>query len=760
VVHGDLDWIAMKCLAKERGRRYETANGLALDIRRYLADEPVLAGPPSAGYRLRKFARRNKRALATTALLGAMLLIAVGAVAGSLGWTARDRAARLARRAEEVQGIVNEAQTLGDRAVTLIDDNQDQWEATLSAARSAISRAEILADSDRNALDPALLNRLEAVRSRLEADEKDYQFIARLDELRLEATQMDFGKFDDPKIVAAIKDLFQTNGIGYPVTPPDQVAAHIRQRPAPVQKHFVGALDAWRFFSHANDPAEWQWLTAALEAADDNPWRRKARRAWAENNWLAINDLTRDLNEIRQSPAFLLALAWRMPNAFDSTRFTLFRQLQAAYPGDFWVNYFLAVSLLNTKRQENMEEAARYFTAASALRPRLANVRRGLGTALARRGNLEGAIAAYQQALALDPNSASTKAGLDRALKEKVLRDAVATDSNDAEAQLRLGQALGAKGDLEGAIIAYQRALALNPNSTSARSDLEHVVKVKRLADAVARNPRDAAAHFELGTAYDEKRNLTSAIASYRKAIEIDPKLVAARTALGYALYRSGNAQAAIAEYRKVIEIDPKYSPAYRNLGATLCQTGDVAGGANVLRAAVERIPTDAHACYLSAQAHLSAGDHTAYRQVCSDMLKRFGRTKDPTVADWLLNSFLTTPNTFDDMGQLLPLAELAATNKADARLLGAALYRAGKYDAAIEPLERGQSRAWDHLFLAMAHHRLGQADKAREYLERATDQIKAIKYPWPENMKSELLRREAEALIWGAGIDRSPPKK
>src|SRR5205085_4092462 len=70
LVHGDLDWIAMKCLAKERGRRYETANGLAMDVQRYLVDEPVLAGPPSAGYRLRKFVRRNKRALVTAALLG------------------------------------------------------------------------------------------------------------------------------------------------------------------------------------------------------------------------------------------------------------------------------------------------------------------------------------------------------------------------------------------------------------------------------------------------------------------------------------------------------------------------------------------------------------------------------------------------------------------------------------------------------------------------------------------------------------------
>src|SRR5262249_33555293 len=54
LLRGDLDWIVMKCLEKDRARRYETANGLASDIQRYLANEPVVARPPSAAYKLRK----------------------------------------------------------------------------------------------------------------------------------------------------------------------------------------------------------------------------------------------------------------------------------------------------------------------------------------------------------------------------------------------------------------------------------------------------------------------------------------------------------------------------------------------------------------------------------------------------------------------------------------------------------------------------------------------------------------------------------
>src|SRR2546426_12694707 len=63
-VRGDLDWITMKALEKDRRRRYETVNGLAADIERHLRDEPVTARPPSALYRLQKVARRHRIAFA------------------------------------------------------------------------------------------------------------------------------------------------------------------------------------------------------------------------------------------------------------------------------------------------------------------------------------------------------------------------------------------------------------------------------------------------------------------------------------------------------------------------------------------------------------------------------------------------------------------------------------------------------------------------------------------------------------------------
>ncbi len=72
---GELDWIVMKCLEKDRTRRYETASALAGDVERYLHDEPVQACPPSARYRFGKFARRNKGALVATAAVMVSLLL-------------------------------------------------------------------------------------------------------------------------------------------------------------------------------------------------------------------------------------------------------------------------------------------------------------------------------------------------------------------------------------------------------------------------------------------------------------------------------------------------------------------------------------------------------------------------------------------------------------------------------------------------------------------------------------------------------------
>src|ERR1039458_9831438 len=110
---GDLDWIVMKCLEKDRTRRYETANGLAFDLKRHLNNEPVLARPPSVGYKFQKAFRRNKLVFGAAAAVAVALLVGLGIAA--IGWrqtrVERDKAlgGRAAALASEQKAITAEA---------------------------------------------------------------------------------------------------------------------------------------------------------------------------------------------------------------------------------------------------------------------------------------------------------------------------------------------------------------------------------------------------------------------------------------------------------------------------------------------------------------------------------------------------------------------------------------------------------------------------------------------------------------------------
>jgi len=148
IVRGDLDWIVMKSLEKDRTRRYGTVDGLARDVQRYLSDQPVEACPPTALYRFRKFVRRNRVAMMTGALLLATLL---GGVAAST-WQAV-RATRAERIAESARAAEAEQRTKEQAARHVANNQRDIAEARnqhikrlLYAAQ--IGRAQALWDND------------------------------------------------------------------------------------------------------------------------------------------------------------------------------------------------------------------------------------------------------------------------------------------------------------------------------------------------------------------------------------------------------------------------------------------------------------------------------------------------------------------------------------------------------------------------------------------------------------------------------------
>ncbi|MCI0684291.1 MAG: hypothetical protein L0Y71_19445 [Gemmataceae bacterium] len=129
LVKGELDWIVMKALEKDRNRRYETAKDFAADVQRYLDDEQVQACPPSVGYRLRKFARRNKGPVLAASVVAFAL---VGGIIGT-SWGMLSADAARADAAREAQ----------QKAAALTDAREQLFQALLHRARAERSSGRI-----------------------------------------------------------------------------------------------------------------------------------------------------------------------------------------------------------------------------------------------------------------------------------------------------------------------------------------------------------------------------------------------------------------------------------------------------------------------------------------------------------------------------------------------------------------------------------------------------------------------------------------
>jgi serine/threonine protein kinase/WD40 repeat protein len=129
-LRGDLDWIVMKCLEKDRTRRYESANGLAMDVHRYLAGEAVVAAPPSTTYRIRKFVRRHRVSVIAASLVAAVLVLGVIGTTRGMIWALREK------------GRANDETAKATLAARLEAEARRQAEDNAKAARLAAENAE------------------------------------------------------------------------------------------------------------------------------------------------------------------------------------------------------------------------------------------------------------------------------------------------------------------------------------------------------------------------------------------------------------------------------------------------------------------------------------------------------------------------------------------------------------------------------------------------------------------------------------------
>ena len=247
----------MKCLEKDRTRRYETASALAGDVERYLHDEAVLACPPLTLYRFHKFARRNKRALTTAGLLGVMLLAAIGAVAGSFGWVIRDKAARRAQAAIEIDAGLREAGVLQE---------QQKWPEALAE----VKHAQMLLNGDDGD---------ENLRRQVSQRVADLEMVMKLEDARLRSADAKDNNFDYEQADAAYTKAFREYGIVVATMDPHEAGLILRARDIRIE--LAAALDDWAWTLRDQNKKAWQDRLALARAADPDPFRDRVREAVA-----------------------------------------------------------------------------------------------------------------------------------------------------------------------------------------------------------------------------------------------------------------------------------------------------------------------------------------------------------------------------------------------------------------------------------------------------------------------------------------------
>jgi tetratricopeptide (TPR) repeat protein len=563
LMKGELDWLVLKALEKDRTRRYETANGFAADVQRYLSGEAVQAHPPSTVYRVKKFVRRNPLQLAMAGMAAVLVLGGVSVAwwqaeqAGARRETDLRRqlqdeqrasadAARLARNAEAVAGLLGQAEEAlkaGDAAKAAV---------VLEAAtkRSAEGGAEQDTDRLKRLVeDLALLRDLDAV------DQFRWTWIDGIGFPKRSAT------------AARWRTAFAGFGIDVGSIPPGEAAGRIHE--SVVRDRLIAALDLWLVF----DPTA--AVRVLLRAVDPDPYRVAVRDAIFGKDGAKLVELAGREQALAQPPGFAAAFGQNFAVSTDRRRAVLAVALRSR-PGDLSLLMSMGETYRSNLNDEKYgtDERLRWFQAAVAAHPWNPSAQNSLGTALVSKGDLDGALAIFRELIRINPNNTL--------------------------AHLNLGSVLARGDDLDGAIAAIQKVISLDPNWFMGYHSLGAALYEKTEFDgsavafqkSISLNQTYADSHNSLGRTYHAQKNLDAAVVEYRKAIDLDPNFAWPHSNLGTISLIRKDWKGAIDEYRKAIEIDPTHIQANNNLGVALAMSGRPAEALRSYAAALERNPT------------------------------------------------------------------------------------------------------------------------------------------------------------------------
>jgi tetratricopeptide (TPR) repeat protein/serine/threonine protein kinase len=624
LLRGELDWIVMKALEKNRNRRYETASAFAADVQRFLADEPVQACPPSVGYRLRKFARRNRARLAIAA--GALLTLAV--MAASIGWAVRDRLEREAerRRVESTrrQQVADKVGGSWNLARALLAENR------IAAALQKLVEAQTQLGNDQSAL-ADLAPQVESGLADLRRLDRFLDLIDRAQEVE----------------TAPVREAASGTGgflgrAGLPARAPFP-----GRRPARAVPLVLQALDCFAILERDDCSA---FLGAGLQGSQQVEQVRRA--AYEQLLWLADDVVKRQeehrsgerlspqaaataaLRYVKQAenahpptrafyalragcykalgetdayeadrqraekvaPTLALDDHLRGVAAFDAGKYEeaakAFESALLREPTHYWSLMRLGYSLfrlgLDHDDRGAIALAVTSFTGCILRRPEHGMAYACRGQSFSTLGRYDQAVADLSRALELDPNddfSWSHRAIVWNKLgqHEKALADdsrAVALNPKDAMHWSNRGLDQGSLGHAEKALVDYNEAIKLDPSRSiywSNRGDAYRALGQfdKAIADfskAIALDSKNPEGWAGRGVVFIEKRDPPEkALPDLSRAITLDPTNVRAWFNRGKAHIRLVQPDKAIADYSKAIELDPKHALAWAGRGVVYC---------------------------------------------------------------------------------------------------------------------------------------------------------------------------------------------
>jgi tetratricopeptide (TPR) repeat protein len=784
LVRGELDWIVMKALEKDRNRRYETANGFAVDVQRYLANEPVQACPPSAWYRLRKLVRRNRAAVVAGALIVATL--AVGTVVSSwqavVATQARDaeRQARTdldASRDETDRQRARVNRKLGDALAESLRLREKARAAGRDVRawgqfREALRRAEALAGGE--LADPALASRVAGLRAELEREEVDRWMVERLEQIRLGGNRR-LSAMEQSKAYAKV---FEEYGLKGEMGADEWVR---RIAASPIRVALLEGLDNWanEFFSKD--------VLAVAQQADADPWRRRYRDALLRKDHTALLQLAREPAALDQPPGNLVLLANKLafgrgdPETateilqqaqFRQTATEILQQAQLRHPGDLWINLTLTHVYLNVKPPRPADAVA-CCRAALAVRPDSPEIWCTLGWCLNSSGQFNEAAAVARRAILIDGRNYQNYHCLGDSLRRS-------QDLNDGEKET-LDR--GDNPSLSEAATAYRRAIELVSEAPDPKpfplndlyGELAQVLWRNGHLDAALAAGRAALrfpgrgnnsmypfnAHFTVGLALIEKGNEKEALASFEAARRADPyrgkHLPSGLFNVAWKLPRAEHQVAACSLCLRMDPDKPGYL-AYRGLG--YARLGQHTLALADLDRAIRLNPASASAHKIRAAVYQMLGKLV---EAAADMSRVVELTPEDHAAindlAWLL---ATSPQAaVRNPTRAVELARRATGLQPEVRAywhtLGVCHYRAAGWQASIDALARSAELhkggdGFDWFFLAMAHHKLGHSDEARKWYERAAGWL-ARNSPFLEKIPSQAaeirrFREEAEQTL------------